>query len=86
MRQAVHLSAMGFEEQGIALMRAWHEERRRRRTQRQAQEGPDVLAPERKRMNTGGDCHGDDGAGSQTRAAPSVTVRRIAKSEPMTGH
>jgi hypothetical protein len=65
MREAVHLSAMGYEAEGIALMRAWHEERRRRRVQRQAEEGPDILAPERLE-ETGGGCHSGHSSG-QTR-------------------
>jgi hypothetical protein len=46
-REAIMLSAMGLEEQGIQLMRAWHEERRRRRAQREAEDlEPDVHAPD----------------------------------------
>jgi hypothetical protein len=46
MCEAVHLSAMGFEEQGIALMREWHEECRRRRAQREAEDRSLALAPD----------------------------------------
>jgi hypothetical protein len=44
---AFRLVAMDREPEALALMRAWHEERRRRRAQREAEDlEPDVHAPD----------------------------------------